>query len=83
MSVFALLLAVAVQAGDAPAAAPAPVAPTEKKVCWRDQVTGSMMPARRICMTVAERRAWLARMQNDVDTANDRRMRGPRAGSVD
>lgn len=64
----------------APASPPAttPAAandPLQRKVCWRDQATGSIMPPKRICMTVAERRAWVARMQGNVNAALDRRQR--------
>lgn len=53
-------------------AAPAANDPLQRKVCWRDQATGTIMPPKRICMTVAERRAWLARMQGNVNTFANR-----------
>lgn len=61
------------------AVAPAP----EKKICWRDQATGTIMPPKRICMTRAERQAWLAKMQGNVNAVMDRRQRASTVGDVD
>ena len=76
LPLLVLLLSDPVQPATLPTA---PVPAAEKKVCWRDQVTGSMMPSVRICMTRAERNAWLAKMQGNVNALNDRRQRAPQA----
>lgn len=60
-----------------PSAASAADDPMQRKVCWRDQATGSMMPPVRMCMTRAERRAWIAKMQGNVNAMLDRRQRAP------
>ena len=55
MSLLFALTAVAAAAGQAPAAAPPqPKAAAEKKICKREETTGSRVNGKRVCKTRAQ-----------------------------
>ena len=76
---FAFVLLAAQAATPAPAAQPTP-APAERKICRSESVTGSIMPARRVCHTRAEWAAFDAASGRGVDAFRDRPRNGLRPG---